>query len=169
MNVNSIIPLKNEDYFIMLYDLLSKAKKRVWINMFLINMNYYEDESMRIRYLLDQIIEQNTLNLDVKFLIGEFEDIDNRIIRVANETSARYLLKYSVNVKFFQHRYKSSSHAKYVIIDDEELVLGSHNFSSRSVTDGLDDSVYLKSLEMAKALSKDFMFSWNSAKEFQPL
>lgn len=167
MKIDSVTPLKNEDYFIILQDLLSKAKKRVWVNMFLTKINYYEDESMRIRFLIDQIVELNTLNLDIKFLIGEYEDIDNTTIRIANETSAQYLLKYDVNVKFFNHSYKTSSHAKYFIIDDDEIVLGSHNLSSRSVTDGLDDSVYLKSIEMAKALSKDFLFSWNSSKEFQ--
>ena len=76
-----------------------------------------------------------------------------------NMKAKRYLGEAGIKVKM--GRTFPINHAKLWIFDDDEVILGSHNLSTRSVTVNNEASVLIKSREVAVEFKRYFNLIWN--------
>lgn len=151
------IPLQDSHYFVSLLSELQKAQKRIWINFYYVNILPDTDKNYLTREIFEIIKRKKEDGLNVKVFLGtnDFEtqiDINNRVVY-------SYLLNIGVPCKLY-NGYKKFSHSKYILIDKEITILGSHNLSDRSLTTGTDDSIFIQSTELAQFLSNDFLKIW---------
>ena len=76
-----------------------------------------------------------------------------------NMGTSRFLTEAGASVKF--GKVFPINHAKLFIFDDDEVILGSHNLSNRSVTVNNECSALIKSREVAVEFKRYFNALWN--------
>ena len=76
-----------------------------------------------------------------------------------NMGTSRFLGEAGASVKF--GKVFPINHAKLFIFDDDEVILGSHNLSNRSVTVNNECSALIKSREVAVEFKRYFEALWN--------
>lgn len=150
------LSLSDSAYYIDLVHQLEAAQFRIWINMFYIGITPKMDRDFLSRRLFDVLLEKVQDGLNVKLLLGTSRvysplEIQNGIVETAygKHLPTRF---YSGTREF--------SHRKYVLIDEDTTLLGSHNWSHRSMKEGRDDSVRIVSGELTEYLSDDFHRNW---------
>lgn len=154
--------LHDAGYNVAVHDALADAKRRVWINMFYIGVAPRVDSQFHSRRLLELVAEKAEDCLNVKVLLGTQDltsplEIQNGLL--AHHWGQRF------PVRFFSWDRRRYSHAKYLLVDDDIVILGSHNWSTRSLAFGRDDSVRVVSQDLATFLSNDFHRKWEYARE----
>ena len=160
--VTRVIPLRNAEYYTYMSTAIAKANKRVWVSQFSVNIKYMEDDRMLVRQLLKLIKKVYGNGIDIKILVGtKSTSVD--LVNLANKISGTFLTKMKVPCRHFFDFKKDSSHSKFVVIDDEIIVLGSHNWSPRAFSKGIDDSIAIHSKEINKELSSIFIANWNKS------
>ena len=92
----------------------------------------------------------------VKVLLN-IESMGHAITKI-NSRTATFLARYGVEVKFGQ--VGVVTHAKMMIIDDEILILGSHNFSKSAFSRNQEASVVVKGREDIIDYRKYFAALW---------
>ena len=155
------LALSDSAYYIDLHERLEAARSRVWINMFYVGITPRMDRDFLSRRLLDTLVEKVQDGLNVKFLLGTSEifsplEIQNGTVEAAYGSQ--------IPIRFYGGS-RQYSHRKYILIDKDITLLGSHNWSHRSMTDGRDDSLGIVSSELAAYLSDDFHRNWERANE----
>lgn len=155
--------LHDAGYNLALHDVLAAAQKRVWINLFYIGIAPRMDRDYHSRRLLDIVDEKAEDGLNVKVLLGT-QDL-NTGLEIQNGLVA-HMWGHRFPVRLYSSEWRQYSHSKYVLIDDDIAVIGSHNWSHRSLSIGRDDSVQVVSSSLAEYLSNDFHRKWVRANEF---
>ncbi|HOK40735.1 MAG TPA: phospholipase D-like domain-containing protein [bacterium] len=137
--------LTSYKYFYKLKRELITTKKSVKIRMFLIrtvSMNE-EDKVFQLLQILKKLKENGK---DIEIILDASMSKEN--------TPVYDLLKnYNINVRF-NHNEKIM-HTKLVIIDNEKIFCGSHNWTNSSFNTNREVSIYCKSSELAKYIEKN--------------
>ncbi len=157
-NIQSAKPLQNDMYYYHLIKTIESSKTRIWVSMFSINLLYTNDDSLRTRKLINCLLTAKNRGVDVRIVIGAGKEKHN-LFDTSNLISEKYLNQISLISKFYAKKNKSS-HSKYVLVDNDIIILGSHNFGHRSLRVGNDDSVEIKSIEFNKYLESNFLEKW---------
>jgi phosphatidylserine/phosphatidylglycerophosphate/cardiolipin synthase-like enzyme len=143
------------------------AEKSIYISMFSVNMLDTFDKNLHVRNLIKLLCKRKQEGIDVKFIFGNsYKHDDQKFFQqldTSNEMAFTFLRAFGVNVGFFNHHQYESSHCKYVIIDNQEVFIGSHNFSPRSFSVGMDDSVKLNDPVLSNELTSIFIADWKYA------
>lgn len=155
------VHLKDEDYYHFLAEKISESEKSVLSTMFIVSA-LNPDDSGKIKDLLNELVYANWRGLDVRLIIGNSQE---GIIEFANETSYRYLEKKGLPVKLYNYEYDASVHSKYVIIDEELIILGSANWTDNAMSENKEDSIAIYSEEAALKLKKEFEKVWEHGLE----
>jgi phosphatidylserine/phosphatidylglycerophosphate/cardiolipin synthase-like enzyme len=146
------------------------AEKSIYISMFSVNMLDTFDKNLHVRDLMKLLCKKKQEGIDVKFIFGNsYKHDDQKFFKqldTSNEMAFTFLRAFGVDVAFFNHYQYESSHSKYVIIDNKEVFIGSHNFSPRSFSVGMDDSIKLNDPVLSNELTSIFMADWKYA--YQP-
>ena len=74
--------------------------------------------------------------------------------RIINDNAFKALRAAQAEV-FFEERNRAT-HTKLVIVDDSHVILGSHNWTTGSLQDYDDTSIYVASKQLAEDYAKDF-------------
>lgn len=164
MNGVQVSALRNTDYFYFLLDAVRNSEDRIWAAVFSINLSFLADSNLRVRDLAKELIAAQTRGVDVRVLLSG-ERVEYNSFRVANEMSADYLTSRGIEVRNYGSADKRKSHAKYVVIDESWVLLGSHNWSPRSFALGHDDSVALRSAELNERMGRAFIADWDQGGE----
>jgi len=157
-----VIPLRNEDYFYYLLNSIRNARYRIHVSVFLVNAIVTNDVRLRVRELIKALSYKKWQNIDVRIIFGNSK---TRSIRTANETTAHYMKELGLSVRQYESSYRRSLHSKYIIVDDELIILGSHNWSPGAFLENSEDSVAVYSKELNTILNDEFHKLWNNAKE----
>jgi phosphatidylserine/phosphatidylglycerophosphate/cardiolipin synthase-like enzyme len=158
ISVENIAPLANKAYYYYLLDGIREARHRLWASVFFVNVDELADRDLKVRRLLKEVALAHDRGVDVRILLGgERERLNG--FRVSNELSRTYLQHLGVEVRVYDGA-KINTHAKFVLIDDDVTLLGSHNWSPRSFARGIDDSVALRSDELNTRLARVFLDDW---------
>ena len=115
---------------------------------------------MRVRLLLKSLARAVWRNVDVRVLVGTS---DAKVIQVANSTAYSTLEYYGVPVRRFLSQYAQSLHSKSVIVDDQLVVAGSHNWSPGAAESHDEDSLAVFSRELNLLLRDEFSVNWLSS------
>ena len=156
-HINKILPLFNDVYYEFLLHAIKQANYRIWASIFIVNVMRVEDLELRVRTILKALAVKRKLGLDVRIIIGISDK--NPEINLRNEIAINYLTAKGVSVKGY-HGSKKSTHSKYVLIDNELSILGSHNWSQYTFVKSNEDSVAIFSYDTNAELSKQFLSSW---------
>lgn len=111
------------------------------------------------KLLLDELIAAKARGVDVRVVLDRDRETDPYMSTVINTKAKRYLEDHGVECRFDKE--DVLLHSKYLILDEELCVLGSHNWSAGSYSEFDDLSFVVQSLEMAAALAARFERLWN--------
>lgn len=136
--------------------MIGRARRRIWVNMFIVDFATF-DPKLRVLGVLHELASAQWRGVDVRLLIGgsrtNLDLADNAATALA---MARRL---KLTSRWMTARNARGSHAKYVVADDEVL-LGSHNWSPSSFANSTQDSIWLQSAELAAYLCDAFAAQW---------
>lgn len=162
--IDSMLPLIRDEYFTFLNHKIRDARKRIWSAIFIVNPTVGLDTSLAIRHLLKNLAYAKWKNVDVKVIVGTSGVRD---IQVANNTTMLYLQELGIPVRRYIGGRRRSLHSKYVVIDDELIIVGSHNWTPGAVAEHNEDSIAVYSQNMNTLLRDEFTSNWQNALEVE--
>lgn len=157
---DTAILLSDHDYYKFLMDKIDKARNYIYASIFIINIA--DDEGLKIRALLDKLKYAKWKGVDVKLIIGHSQK--NVIIDMYDRVSFEFL-KSSIPIKFADPDDDYSLHSKYVVIDDEITIAGSHNWERKAFFKNKEDSIATYSRDVALELKHEFNKLWKTGLE----
>lgn len=148
--------LSNADYLPFALEQFERARKRLWVSVFIIDTRVLKDPLRSVRGLVEHLCRAQWRNVDVRVLVGVS---DTPEIHIANTTSALYLKDRGLPVRHFHSAHQVSTHSKFVLVDDL-LLVGSHNWTHAAFHLGEEDSLAVRSSELAVGLGQQFEQLW---------
>ncbi|RKG65497.1 hypothetical protein D7V80_23170 [Corallococcus sp. CA054B] len=148
--------LHDGDYAPFAASLFAQARKRLWVSVFIIDTRVLRDPLRSVRGLVEQLSLARWRNVDVRVLVGVS---DTPEVHIANTTSALYMRELGLPVRLFHSERHVSTHSKFVIVDDQVL-LGSHNWTHSAFHVSHEDSLAVSSPQLAMGLGRDFERLW---------
>lgn len=154
--------LSNEQYFFYLLDRINRASSKIWAAVFIIDVHPRRGGEAAQR-ILSALRDACWLGLDVRVVIGRSEK--TQAIDLMDQFSWRYLRAHEVPARVARPLKRSSLHSKYVIIDDREVLLGSHNWAYFDLFSSRQTSLAVHSPHLAARLSRRFEELWVNSDE----
>jgi phosphatidylserine/phosphatidylglycerophosphate/cardiolipin synthase-like enzyme len=157
--------LSDKQYFFYVVDHIRQARVAICAAIFIIDVHPSRGGAGP-RQILDELSYANWLGLDVRVIVGR--SAKTRSIDLMDHLSFRYLREAGVPVRVAKPTGRRSSlHSKYVIIDYEEVILGSHNWAYFDLFNSRQTSLAIESRVLAKRMQRRFDELWdNSYEEF---
>lgn len=147
--------LSPDNYVPQVTKLIEKADTRLWIQNQYINLNPTEDfkEFKKIVNLIKKKID---------------EDIDVRIIcrDLMGQEKLDMLLTLGFPRKVF--RFMEATHTKVIIVDDERVLIGSHNLSNEGVVSNRDASLIIEHPTVVAHCAEIFEYDWEHRATSKP-
>lgn len=146
--------------------LIRLARERIWCSLFLVELNPQLDPQLRVPATLRQLAFAKWAGVDVRLLIGGSRS--NLLIAEACATALTIARNLGIPARGLGNTDARGSHVKLVVADDWVLT-GSHNWSPGAFGDQVQDSVVIRSRDLASYLSNVFLAQWRrSTQEVQP-
>lgn len=160
-SVESALPLRGRDYHDYLIAELRSARLRLWASIFIVDVNRATDPDLLVRTLLKEVAAANARGLDVRMVIGDSKQALG--IRHRNRVARAFLRNRGVEVRRYAAARPLSTHNKFVVLDDDQIVLGSHNWTHRAFRESEEDSVAVVSTELNARLREEFLWAWTQS------
>ena len=154
--------LSNSDYYDFLIHKIRNARKSILAAVFIVNTRKSDDKERKVLALLKELINAKWRGVDAKLVLGSSDQAP--VISIANEITFQYLTNRDFPVRYAQVEGKSL-HSKYLIIDKELIILGSHNWTHNAFFLSREDSVFCYSKDGAVKLTKEFYYLWASGEQ----
>jgi phosphatidylserine/phosphatidylglycerophosphate/cardiolipin synthase-like enzyme len=154
-----ITPLVNEEYYPILMQEIENAESTIDIVIY--EFKWY-DKNNSVTELRDLLVEKQNQGVNVRIILdqskwyGEITDLSKE-----NSKTGEFLSKNGISVKLDSE--KITTHDKLVIIDDETVILGSHNWGSSALTKNNEASAMIKDSGIADYYENYFEFLWKNA------
>ena len=150
-----VTPLPGQTFIIKLIEAISQVKYSLDVIQY--QWNFYVDKpKSQIQALNRTVLAQAQAGKKVRVLLNK-EGRGQHLMAI-NMKAARFLGEAGIRVKF--GRTFPITHAKLWVIDDDIVILGSHNLSNRSVTVNNESSVMIKGREVAIEFRRYFNILW---------
>lgn len=154
--INSTPEFKPNSFESLLSQMISRAKKCVWIST---------PYLLLPEHIISQLITAAISGIDVKIIIPNAPDDKNYILTI-NRNSSEKLIDSHVQI----YEYTGFVHSKAVLIDDDISIIGSNNMDFRSLMINFESAILVKDVNLNKQLKDiftDYMFnSYKVDKEF---
>ena len=147
------VPLIDKAYYPALLNAIRKAKKSIYVAMFIISMG--DSASDPVNVLLNELTAAKKRGVDVK-VIAENPLCSDSSLYKKNEEALAFLQKGGVEVSFDER--KKELHDKFVLIDENTIFVGNHNWSKQSLTVHRELSVMVKSTPANPEFLKHFAY-----------
>ena len=161
-NIDYSVPLRNADYYGYLWNRISQAKKRIWASVFIVNAATANDTELKVRELLKHLAYAKWRNVDVKVLLGQSQV---GALQIQNHAVAHFLRAMGIEARLFQSDENISSHSKYLVIDEEFVMVGSNNWSPGGLGGNIEDTLAVRSSGLNTTLAMNFLKHWDEAQE----
>jgi competence ComEA-like helix-hairpin-helix protein len=149
--------LTDGDYYRSLPGLLAGAAVSIFVAMFHMAL---PEESHPTRKILDELIRAHQRGVVVRVLLDNDRPSDPYRSTVINTPAKTYLEEKGVAVKFDDEQVLL--HSKFVVIDSQICVIGSHNWSAGSFFNFDDVSIALSSAKIGAELVNRFDQLWSN-------
>ena len=147
--------LSGKRYYYHVRDAIRVAQERVDVAMFHIALPV---EDHPTRQLLDALVEARARDVRVRVLVDRDRPSDPYNSTVINAAAIAFLLDGGVTVRVDASR--KLLHSKFLVIDANHTIMGSHNWSAGSYF-GFDDlSVDVESSALARITRQRFQTLW---------
>lgn len=152
---SSVTPLPGQTFIIKLLEMINQTKYSLDIIQY--QWNFYIGQADSKMQLLNRtVMAQAQANKKVRVLLNK-EGRGQHLMAI-NMQAARFLGEAGVVVKF--GRTFPITHAKLWLFDDDAVILGSHNLSSRSITVNNECSALIKSRPVTMEFKRYFNLLW---------
>lgn len=156
-SIECAIPLQNRYYYYFLRNAIESAKYRIWASIFIINVTREHDYNLEVRDIIKLLSYKRSLGLNVKIITGYSKK--TLAIQEANEIASRYIRSRGIPARQYEGT-KKSTHSKYVIIDGDLIILGSHNWTMNAFSKSEEDSIAIYSRDLNRELNRQFLTTW---------
>ena len=158
--IDKAILLSDNDYYRFLSDKIDRAQKYVYAAIFIINI--HQDREGMVRNLLEKLTYAQWRGIDVRLIIGHSQK--NDLIDLYDRMTYEFV-KTKIPVKYANPDDDYSLHSKYVVIDDEMSIAGSHNWEEDAFVLNKEDSLVTYSRDLALELKYEFEKLWATGLE----
>jgi phosphatidylserine/phosphatidylglycerophosphate/cardiolipin synthase-like enzyme len=145
------------NYYSVISNLLKDYRQLIWISMFIIDLNTANKNFLKVHQLLLDLKNADWEGSNVKVLVSGSKD--NIEIASTSLTTFEYIKALKIPCKTCMTVDKQPNHSKIMIIDDMVL-LGSHNWSPGAFSNQHQDSVLIKSKEFSSYCKLLFLYQW---------
>lgn len=160
VRLESAIPLRNSDYYTYLTGRIRAAKRRVFASVFIINVHRAQDPDLRVRHLLRTLRIAAAQAIDVRVVVGDSSGTMG--IRETNEVARRLMVLWNIRCRKHLLTGDHSMHEKVVIVDDVVMV-GSHNWTHRAFGESEEESLAVESPHLVLRMEQLFLDQWRAA------
>ncbi|MEM0015272.1 MAG: phospholipase D-like domain-containing protein [Zestosphaera sp.] len=147
--------LTDKDYYHTLLNVLSKANKSIYVIMYA--MKYDPNEpGDPVNILLSRVVDACRRGLDVRVLVDD-------VTYTSYRETMDYLKSNGVPVRLD----KSSSvttHAKVVVVDDQYVFVGSHNWTESALSYNHEVTALIESDTIARQVKNYFSILWGEGR-----
>jgi DNA uptake protein ComE-like DNA-binding protein len=143
-------------YYQRLVSLFDQAAQQIDVCMFHIAMPKANHPT---RHLLDALIRAQQRGVAVRVLVDRDRAEDPYLSTIINQAALTYLSQGGVAVR--QDQPDTLLHSKYLLIDSDLVLMGSHNWSAGSYFQFDDLTLMVRSAEMTAAQRQRFDYFWN--------
>ena len=154
------IPLRNEAYNAWLWNRIAAAHQRIWLSVFIFNAATAHDTAYQVRDMAKHLAYARWRNVDVRVLLGQSHI---GAIQIQNTVAAEFLASMRIEARFFDSAENTSLHSKYVVFDDDWVVVGSNNWSPGGFAGNNEDALAMSSADLNTSLSLNFLKNWHDA------
>lgn len=161
-SIEKVIPLRDKEYYWYVLEHINKATHRIWMSMFLIDVRRAFDPNQEIRSLISSLRYASWRGVEVRIITGDSRKIVQ--LREMNMVSRSYLRSQRLMVKTHRSPESTGGHDKYIIIDNNIIILGSHNWIDESFNESAEDSIAVFSPDLNHHLSQEFLNAWNQSR-----
>ncbi len=134
--------------------MINKARKTIDIAQFYLAT----DKSSPLESIIEAIRQAAKRGVKVRFLVSRPVNDDMR--RNTNEVLDRFKNSPNVKTSTFQLEGGGINHAKYFIVDREQVFIGSQNFDWRALTHIHETGLRIRSRVFGKGLTRIFNADW---------
>ncbi len=121
------IPIINEQFLPVAESLVKQAKNEILISSFKIEIND-RPRGRNLKNFFDEVIKKANEGIHVKVLVNWHDD--RRSVPRTNYPAGLLLKNAGVKVRYLKNN--RCCHAKILIVDRQQVIIGSHNLSIRS-------------------------------------
>jgi phosphatidylserine/phosphatidylglycerophosphate/cardiolipin synthase-like enzyme len=159
--IEGALPLHGRHYYYFLRRAVESANYRIWASIFIVSVTRQYDVELEVRDLVSLLSYKRSLGVDVRLILGDSHTTPS--IHDADAVATRYLKTRRIPVR--QNRgEKKSTHSKYVLIDGNLSIIGSHNWTTNAFSISEEDSIAVYSPEITRELDRDFLSNWMALK-----
>lgn len=151
----SLKTLTDGEYFTELKSLLARANSSVYVVMYVIKYDPNQPGDP-VNQLLKALTELKKRGVDVRVVV------DDETYKSYPQT-INYLKNNGVPVRL-DESLATTTHAKLIIIDNETVIIGSHNWTESALTRNHETSIMIQDKETATKLTNYFMRIWNNGR-----
>lgn len=141
----------------VLSSMVERARERVWASLFMVDLDVAADREHAVLGILNELAATQWRGADVRLIVSGSRD--NLVIAEATATAVAVSRQMGIPTKWLGARARRGSHAKFVIADNEVL-LGSHNWSPSAFLTSTQDSAWFESPSLAAYLCSLFAAQW---------
>lgn len=147
--------LRGSEYYYWLSDALDNAKERIEIAMFHMAL---PDENHPTHLLLDKLINAKNRGVEVRVLLDSDQKEDVYKSTIINQRALEILKAGGVDARFDAE--DKLLHSKFLVIDSDIAVVGSHNWSAGSYFAYDDITMVINSENFVEELHQRFEKLW---------
>lgn len=155
-----IIPVPDQDYGPQVRRLIRSARERVWCSLFIVEINPDLDPHFKVPAVLRDLAAARWRGVDTRLIVSGSRT--TLLIAEAVAGALRIARDMGIPARTFGLPGQRGSHMKMVIADDAVLT-GSHNWSPGALQGQVQDSLLLHSPDLAAYLSNLFLEQWRRA------
>ncbi len=144
-------------YLTVLKELIQKAITSIYVSMFYFYVGDLTDPSGEVLSLL---IDAKNRGVDVKLILDTDWEGDYHNARSVNAKTFTLLDTHQIN--YLTYYPDISNHTKMVVIDQEHVIVGSHNWTISSFFRYQDTSFYVVSKDLGAQTTQYFTHVWQS-------
>lgn len=141
---NDVNILTDSEYFPAVNELIKESKKSIYISMYIISYLPRNEHSL-ISQLLNELANAHKRGIDIKVILDQQKIYSSR--NPYNDLAYFFLKDAGINVDYDLPTRKL--HNKLIVIDENIVVIGSHNWSKFALQENNEVSVVIKSPEVA--------------------
>ena len=161
--INSAVLLQGDDYLPYVLHRIDSATTRIWASIFIVDARPDKDEYNSVRAVIEKLMYATWRNVDVRVVLGTAKILD---VYVACLTSAYYMKKRGINIRQYATLgRRKSTHSKYMLFDNDLVVVGSNNWTHESFHQAVNSSLAVESEGLNASLASEYDAIWQTSEE----
>jgi len=151
--------LHDEKYVAAVLDHMRAAKKEIWISTFKAQ-DTERKRGARLHELIGAVCQKAHAGCKVLFLMNWDERM--RGVAKTNKVVANIFRSAGVDVRYLPN--SRCCHAKILLVDRQDLFIGSHNWSQKSLFNNFETSIHTTDRELIKQVEAVYLGVFAKAK-----